>query len=68
MAGNEVSAFLNYLANKENVTASIQNQALAALIFLYKHILQVEIGGTPAFSYVKKPKRLPVVLTQQKRI
>jgi integron integrase len=65
MAGEEVASFLNYLANNENVAASTQNQALAALVFLYKHVLDVEIGDIPAFSYAKKPKRLPVVLTQR---
>jgi len=64
MAGPEVSSFLNYLANKENVAASTQNQALAALVFLYKHILNIDVGEIPDFSYAKKPKRLPVVLTQ----
>jgi site-specific recombinase XerD len=65
MAGKEVAAFLNFLANKENVAASTQNQALAALVFLYKHILDMEIDDIPEFSYAKKPKRLPVVLTQR---
>lgn len=36
MGGDEVSSFLNYLVNKENVAASTQNQALAAIVFLYK--------------------------------
>jgi site-specific recombinase XerD len=36
MGGEELSSFLNYLANKENVSASTQNQALSAIIFLYK--------------------------------
>jgi len=65
MAGEEVASFLNYLANKENVAASTQNQALAAIIFLYKQILDIDVGEIPEFQYARKPKRLPVVLTQK---
>jgi integrase len=65
MAGDEVASFLNYLANKENVSASTQNQALAALVFLYKQVLDVEISEIPEFSYARKPKHLPVVLIQR---
>lgn len=65
MAGDEIASFLNYLANKENVSASTQNQALAALVFLYKQVLDVDISEIPEFSYARKPKRLPVVLTQR---
>jgi integron integrase len=64
MGGEEVSTFLNYLVNKENVSASTQNQALTAIIFLYKQILNIDVGEIPEFQYAKKPKRLPVVLTQ----
>lgn len=65
LAGDEVASFLNYLANKENVSAPTQNQALAALVFLYKQVLDVDISEIPEFSYARKPKRLPVVLTQR---
>lgn len=64
MGGEEVSSFLNYLANKENVSASTQNQALSAIVFLYKQILDTDVGEIPEFQYARKPKRLPVVLTQ----
>ena len=64
MGGEEVSSFLNYLVNKENVSASTQNQALSAIIFLYKQILDIDVGEIPEFQYTRKPKRLPVVLTQ----
>lgn len=62
---NEITSFLNYLANRANVAASTQNQALTALIFLYKQVLDIPIGVLPEFQYAKKPKRLPVVLTQE---
>lgn len=64
MGGEEVARFLNYLVNRENVSASTQNQALTAIIFLYKQVLMMEVGDIPEFQYARKPKRLPVVLTQ----
>jgi len=64
LGGHEISAFLNYLVNKKNVSASTQNQALTALIFLYKQILESDVGVLPDFQYARKPKRLPVVLSQ----
>ena len=65
MGDEEISVFLNYLANRENVAASTQNQALSALIFLYRQILDIDIGELPGLEYASKPKRLPVVLTQK---
>ncbi len=64
MGGVEISSFLNYLANRENVAASTQNQALSAIVFLYKQVLDIDFGELPDFRYAKKPRRLPVVLTQ----
>lgn len=64
MGAEEISAFLNYLANRENVSVSTQNQALTAIIFLYKQILDTDIGQLPEFQYARKPRRLPVVLSQ----
>jgi len=61
---NEVSAFLEYLAVKRNVAASTQNQALNAIVFFYKHVLDVRIEEIAPFTRAKKPKRLPVVLTR----
>src|SRR4051812_39627604 len=45
MAEPEVSAFLTHLAREGNVAASTQNQALSALLFLYKQVLKQEFGG-----------------------
>jgi len=64
MGGDEITSFLNYLVNRESVSASTQNQALNALMFLYKHILNIDLGELPSHTYARKPKRLPVVLTQ----
>ena len=64
----DVVRFLSYLANDRNVAASTQNQALSALVFLYKDVIERELGDLGGFSYAKKPKRLPVVLTQTEAI
>ena len=59
----EVRAFLSHLAQQEHMSASTQNQALNALVFLYKHVIQKELGSIDAVR-ARRPKRLPVVLTQ----
>ena len=64
MGATEVEAFLSMLANQRDVAASTQNQALAALLFLYKHVLGVDLPWLDGISRAKKPARLPVVLTQ----
>jgi integron integrase len=60
----EVMAFLQHLAVDRQVTASTQNQALNALVFLYQHILQRPLGDLDGFARAKRPQRLPVVLTR----
>src|SRR5205807_4978861 len=64
MAETEVTQFLTHLARDENVAASTQNQALSALLFLYKEVLKQEIGWLQNVERAKKPARLPVVLTR----
>ena len=63
MGGAEVEAFLTHLAVEGRVAASTQNQALAALLFLYQKVLDIEL---PRFDAVraKRPARLPVVLSK----
>jgi integron integrase len=65
MGGEHVAAFLSHLANAEGVSASTQNQALSAIVFLYRKVLKQELGELPGFDYAKKPQRLPTVLTQE---
>jgi len=65
MAEPEINAFLTYLAVKEKVSASTQNQALSALLFLYRHVLNREIGDLGELIRARKPKRLPVVMTRE---
>ena len=60
----EVSEFLTYLAREGKVAPSTQNQALSALLFLYKQVLKEEIGWLGNVERAKKPARLPVVLTR----
>jgi integron integrase len=64
MAEAEVTEFLTHLARVGNVAASTQNQALSALLFLYKEVLNQEIGWLEKVERAKKPARLPVVLTR----
>src|SRR5438132_5467545 len=63
MAEPEVGEFLTDLARVGNVSASTQNQALSALLFLYKEVLKQEIGWLKQVERAKKPARLPVVLS-----
>lgn len=63
MAAPEVEAFLSDLAVRGNVSASTQNQALAALLFLYKKVLQIDLPWLGEVVRAKKPVRLPVVLS-----
>jgi integron integrase len=64
MAEAEMTEFLTYLAREGKVAASTQNQALSALLFLYKEVLQQEIGWLDQVERVKRPARLSVVLTK----
>ena len=64
MGAAEVEAFLTHLAVNENVAASTQNQALSALLFLYREVLRRDLGPIDALR-AKKPKRLPTVLTKE---
>lgn len=64
MGASEVEAFLTHLAVSGNVAASTQNQALSALLFLYRNVLGVELPWLDGVERAKKPSRLPVVLTR----
>jgi len=64
MGRDEVEAFLSSLATEANVSASTQNQALAALLFLYREVLANDLGWLDGVVRAKTPSRLPVVLTR----
>jgi len=59
----EIAAFLNHLVTKQSVSASTQNQALHALLFLYRHILKRDLGFVPDLAPAKRGRRLPIVLS-----
>lgn len=61
MGTTEVEAFLTHLAKNRDLSASAQNQALNALVFLYRQVLKIELKGIEA-TRAKRHKRLPVVL------
>lgn len=63
LGSDEVAKFLTYLAVKKHVSATTQNQALAAILYVYKHILKIELTGIEALR-AKRSKYLPTVLTQ----
>ena len=62
MGGEEVSAFLTHLADDRSVAAATQNQALNAIVFLYREVLQIELGSFDA-TPARRDRRVPVVLT-----
>jgi integron integrase len=61
----EISAFLTHLAAVRNVAASTQNQALSALLFLYQIVLDRKLDWMDDLERVKRPAKVPVVLTQK---
>ena len=62
-AESDVNRFWTYLAVKENVAASTQNQALSALLFLYQHVLRLPLERIEGVVRARRPKKLPVVMT-----
>jgi integron integrase len=63
MGEAEINAFLSHLATEERVSASTQNQALAALLFLYRTLLGGDVGNLEGVIRARRRQRLPVVLT-----
>lgn len=64
MGKEEVERFLSHLAVERDVAASTQNQALSALLFLYRDVLGIELEWLDGIVRAKRPKTLPVVLTR----
>ena len=65
MAEADINRFLTHLAVTENVSASTQNQALAALLFLYRHVIGRDVGDLGEVIRARKPERLPVVMARE---
>jgi integron integrase len=63
MGASEIAAFLTWLATDRRVSASTQNQALSALLFLYRDVLRLEIGPIENVPRARMPVRVPVVLS-----
>src|SRR5262249_7996132 len=64
MGAGEINQFLTHLAVERHVSASTQNQAFAAILFLYQKVLEVEPGRIEGAVRARRPRRLPVVLTR----
>jgi integron integrase len=64
MGGPEVEAFLTHLAVAADVAAGTQNQALSALLFLYREVLGIELPWLESVTRAKRPQRVPTVLTE----
>ena len=64
MGAPEIAAFLSNLVVRRHVSSSTQNQALSAILFLYRHVLKREVGALEGLVWAKRAKRLPVVLTR----
>lgn len=65
MGAREIEEYLTWLAVKGKVSASTQNQALNAIVFLYKNVLHLKLGDFSSAIKAKKPKRIPVVLNRE---
>lgn len=65
MGAKEVEAFLTHLAVEGRVAAATQNQALSALLFLYRELLHINLPWLDEVVRAKRPARLPVVLTRE---
>ncbi|WP_253679585.1 phage integrase N-terminal SAM-like domain-containing protein [Treponema sp. OMZ 788] len=65
LSDDEINSFVSRLAVKEKAAASSQNQALAAILFLYKNILGLTINTPENIVRAKKPKKLPAVMSRE---
>ena len=63
MGATEIEAFVTHLAVERNVAVTTQNQALSAILFLYKYVLKKVVETPPSLVRPGRSKRLPTVLT-----
>src|SRR5579883_3419342 len=68
LGAKEVEAFLSRLAIESNVAAATQNQALAALLYLYREVLGVELPWLDQVVRAKRPRRVPTVLAREEAV
>jgi hypothetical protein len=64
MGVSEIEAFLSHLAQEGNVSASTQNQAFKAILFLYRNVLKIELAAPIHALRAKRAQRLPIVLSK----
>jgi integron integrase len=64
MGAEEIKAFINNLASNHHVSSATQNQALQGILFLYKNILNKDVGWIEEIKFAHRKKHLPVVLTK----
>ena len=62
MGEKEINEFITHLAVKNKVSASTQNQALCAIVFLYKHVQKTDIGDLGEMVWAKKPNPTSAIL------
>jgi integrase len=65
MGADEIARFLTWLAVEQRVSASTQNQALSAILFLYRDVLHVDVGAIEHVPRARTPERVPVVLSRE---
>jgi integron integrase len=65
LGAGEITEFLSDLAVRSRVSASTQNQALSALLFLYRNVLGIELDWVHGVVRAKRPSRIPVVLSER---
>jgi integron integrase len=65
MGEKEIAQFISHLATDRRVASSTQNQALNAIVFLYKHVLNIELGDFGHMERAKKPEKLPTVMARK---
>ena len=65
LGAKEVEAYLSHLAVARHVAAATQNQALSAILFLYRQVLETDLPWLEGIEWATKPKRIPVVLTRE---
>lgn len=68
MGEKEIGQYITYLAKERKVSASTQNQALCAIVFLYKNVLKKDLGNINSIFWSKRPKKIPVVFTKEEVI
>ena len=61
----EIEAFQTHLAKEQNLSASSQNQALSSILFLYRHVLKIDLQGNTNAIRANKPERIPAVFTKE---